>query len=299
MSKETGSALTVSSSVGNFFDTSTLYTLAWPVEKFATTAERSGYSGLEWHPLRLLSGLQIKSGLLTRQGRDAITSGHQSFRSEKSLREAWNHPNRLLAVASYGVLPERVKSLDDLEQLQKAVGKRLSMVLYPEYEGEESGTDRPFAQKTFQPTPEVMQRWDVNTPEELIREMYRRGYTGLCLDLYHFRGEGAVNLLPWQETLPKLLPHTTEIHVSAGRVDMPTDTIDTNAELKDLLDGTNKTELPQILQTIKDVGWNGYVVTEIPAAAIHFLDRHGRFIPPSTLEGRHRAITSTIKGILS
>lgn len=300
MNVEARPQVEVKSSVMNFFDKSTLFTLIWPVGKYVKTVQEAGYEGLEWHPIRLLSGWQIKAGLLNQQEKDGIKSAHQSWRSEKNIREALNHPNRALAVVSYAVLPEKVKSLDDIEQLQRAVGRKLPVVLYPPQFAEESGTDRPFAEKTFQPTPEIMQALNVKTPEELSEEAHRRGYTGLCLDLFHMRKEGEIDLNPWQKTLPKLLPYTQEIHVSAGRIDNGDGKVDTMTELNDLLRGTNTTDLPKMLKAVKENNWNGRVVTEIPVAALHLLaGQRSKFMSPKELVGYHARIIETVKTLLS
>ena len=162
---------------GNLFDISTFYTALLPAHAMVDGIKEAGYRGFEWHPLRfpILSGAQMNSGLISEGVKDAVVSLHQSYRSEKSLGEALHHPNRALAVVSYLVLPERVASLDDLERIQKGVGRELPVVLYPAREGEESGTERLFGEKTFQPLPEVMQQWGVATPEELIVATYERG----------------------------------------------------------------------------------------------------------------------------
>lgn len=264
--------LEVDSSVGNLFDKSILYTASWPVGAFVDTVKESGYRGLEWHLLRgIVAGVQMKAGLVSQYSKDAILSLHQSYRSENSWKEAWGHPNRSLATMSYILLPERVSSINELEQLQRVVGKELPVVLYPPNPEEESGTHRHFAEKTFQPTPEVMHRWQVKTPEELVAEAYKRGYTGLCIDLFHMRAlhVDGVGLNPWQETLPQLLPHTQEIHVAAGRVDIKQSHIDTEQELKDLLNSKGNTELLRMLKAIRESRWTGRVVTEIPAVALH------------------------------
>ena len=295
----------IDSSVGNLFDKSILYTASWPVGAFVDTVQESGYRGLEWHPLRgIVAGVQMNAGLVSQHSKDAIISLHQSYRGERSWREAWRHPNRALATISYVLFPERVSSLNDLERLQRVVGRELPVVLYPPNPGEESGTDRHFAEKTFQPTPEVMHSWNVKTPEELITEAYKRGYTGLCIDLFHMRAErvDGVDLSPWQETLPRLLPHTQEIHVAAGRVDIKQNHnhIDTEQELRDLLNGREDTDLLKMLRLIGESRWNGRVVTEIPAVALHNIRAsRSSFSSVKDLVEDHRRIVCNIQDSLS
>lgn len=302
--------LEISSSLVNYFDISTFYTAFWTVEHLVNVAYESGYGGLEWHPLRPilnlpipfpLSGLQIKMDWINQYAKDSITSFHQSWRSDKSIRETFSRPNWKLAFFSYLVFPERVESLEYLEKLEQIFKKRLPVVLYPCRRNESSGTERPFAKKMLQPNLEGIREWGVKSCEELIHQMYARGYTGLCLDLYHLRERGEIDLNPWQKTLPKLLPHTQQIHVSAGRIDDKIGTsIDTLGELRDLLKGTFTTDLPVILKAISEFGWRGPVVTEIPAAALCQL--HGgskKLLSPKTLIEDHTKIVGTIKHFLS
>lgn len=295
----------IASSVGNLGDKSIPQSLLWTVEKYVDVVRQARYVGLEWFPIKSflgvpIAGLQMRRGWLTQRAKDGIISLHQSYRGEKSFAEAWNHPNRALAVLSYFILPERVSSLNDLEHIQRVLGKKLPVVLYPSQEGEESGIQRHFTDKLFQPTPGVMKQWGVRSIQELIEQTYQRGYTGLCLDLYHFRQPDEVDLNPWQETLPQLLPHTKEIHISAGRGDMMQDFVDTNAELRDLLDGTQYTDLPRILGTIRDLGWSGRMVTEIPAASLKLvLGATARFLRTDSFIEAHKSIVGNTKAFIS
>lgn len=295
MSKETQGP-EINTSIGNFLDVaSPMATTLSPIELINTKAKEAGYTGLEWHPVRFLCGIQVRLGLITQKGKDAIMSAHQSYRAEKSFAEAIKHPNRNLAMVSYFILPERESSVKNLKQLQRLLRKKIPVVLYPSNKTEAAVSTASFAEKLFQPNPEVMEQWSIDSPEELISETYTRGYTGLCLDLFHFREQGNPDLNPWQETLPQLLPHTKEIHISAGREDVKTShNIDTTSELKDLLLGTKNTDLTRILRYISSQNWNGLLVTEIPAFSIR-----GTLKPTINLVEAHRQITTNIKELLS
>lgn len=291
----------VNSSLMNLFDKSIFYTVVWRVEDFADTAYRAGYAGLEWHPVRAaISGIQVRSGILSPYAKDAVTSAHQSWRGEKSIKEVLTHPNPSFAALSYVLLPEEVSSVSNLLHLQHILGREIPVVLYPSPSLEQSGLNRHFAESLFQPTPKLMRDWGVETPEQLVKEARKRGYSQLCIDTYHLRKapEDGISLLPWQETLPQLLPYSSEIHVSAGRVDQNQAHIDTEKELKDLLSATSHTDLPQMLKAIATSGWRGRVVTEIPAAALFAL-RAGRnpVSTPKDLIEDHRRIVDHIKQI--
>lgn len=289
----------VDSSLATLFDKSTLYTAFFPAGACVDTVKEAGYRGIEWIPFRTVAGIQMNAGAVNQGTKDAVVSLHQSFRSEKSIGQAWHHPNKAFAIISYVALPERVSSLNNLERLQKVIGRGLPVVLYPENAGEEPGTERNFQEKTFQPTPEVMQKWKVKTVDELITESKRRGYTGFCVDLAHMRGasRGEYTLNPWQETLPQLLTFAQKIHIAAGRVDMAYE--NTEAELKDLIKGTRYTELPQMLEVVKKSGYRGRIVTEIPAIALHRMHGGGQFLPINTLIQDHKEIVHNVKAWLS
>lgn len=297
--------LEVDTSVMNLLDKSTFLS-AFSTGALINTVKESGYRGIEWYPLRTPSGLLISHGLVGQDVKDAIVSLHQSYRSEKSLKKALEHPNQPLALLSYVLLPERIASLDDLEHLQKVLGKKMPVVLYPSLPGEESGTERDFGEKLFQPYTEIMVKWRVKTVEELITETKKRGYTGFALDLFHMRrptqDDRGINLLdPWEESLPQLLPYTKEVHISAGRTDLfylrgiP----ETENELDDLLGGQGNTELMKMLKVIKRSGWKGRVVTEIPASALHQLAiARGQSTSAKNLIQDHRKIVENIQDIL-
>lgn len=296
--------LRVSCSIMNFFDRSTFYTMLWTLSKFVDFAKRAGYSDLQWHPLRAIPcGVQMGGGWLRKEEKNWITSAHQSWRVETSLQQILAHPVPSIAAVSFVILPERVKSLDALEKLQKCLGRKIPVVLsFPEDPGQETGTKRPFAEKIFQPAPEVLKSWGVK-PTDLEAEAARRGYGGFALDLFHFRRSGPFNLNPWQESLPLLLPYSSEIHVSAGRLDKAYEPIDSMSELEDLILGTDQTELTAILREIRLLGWKGRVVIEVPAGALFTLHRKegktSQFLSPVELATYHLRIIDTTTNLLS
>lgn len=297
MSAETNQ-VSVDMSVMNFFHRSTAYTAGVPAEGLVYLAHQAGYKGLEWMPNRTVAGAQLESNLITPYVAANINSLHQSYRSEKTWTEAKLHENPGLAKLSFIMLPEKNKSLDNLETIQRIIGLKPT-VLYVPKPGDVSGTNRAFAEKLFQPTPEIMRQWGIKSVEELIVEAKRRRYTGFCVDLFHMRAQGAqeTGLGPWQETLPELLPFAKEIHVAAGRVDIRQGHIDTMQELQDLLKGTGTSDLIQMLRMVRRINPDLRFVTEIPAEALHTL-RNGRWVQrPRLFADDHRQIVQNIKDI--
>lgn len=297
----------VDCSLANLFDKSTLYSAILPASAYVDIIKEAGYRGLEWWPFRAVGNKQMEMGLVSQDTKNAVLSLHQSFRGERSFKEAWRSPKRFISLASYIFLPERVASLNNLERLQTVIGRELPIVLYPGKDAEESGNNRKFYSTCFQPTSEVMERWNVRNVLSLATEaqlaLYGRPEDKVfCVDLAHLRaralGQNAeYTLNPWQETLPELLNYTQEIHISVGRLDMPYDY--TRSELKDLLKGTQETEIVAMLKLIKWCGWKGRIVTEIPAIALHDLHDNSRFLPISTLIQDHKEIVNNIKSWMS
>ena len=180
----------INTSIVNFLDAKIPYTTLWTAEKFITVAKRCGYSRVEWHPIPSISGLQMKLGLISEKTKNAIASIHQSPPNQETLMDAWHHPNRFRATLYYFFLPSKSKqSLDALEQAEKTIERRVPMILYPATRSRESGTNRDFIEKLFQPTSEIMHVWKVKTVKQLIEESQKRGYTGFCLDIFHMRKE--------------------------------------------------------------------------------------------------------------
>lgn len=292
---------------------STIYTLFWPAERFAREVGAADYKGLEWHPIRLgVAGIQTTHfpTFLDSATRDSIRSFHQSWRSERSILESWRHPNRGLALFSYVCLPYRPDSLSSLQKLQKAVGRELSVVLYEHKEDVAAAISHGFGERLIQPTAALLEKWGLaqwwaearSTEEKVnkfIREANRREYTGLCLDTLHYRRRhGELSLPCWQEALSIMVEKDVikEIHVGAGRTDIPS--VDSSAELKDLLNGTEKTELINMLKMFRELGWQGRVVTEIPAESLAMVRGGGRFLTPDELANDHKRIVASVVGHL-
>lgn len=289
----------INTSITNFLDTRVPHTVLWTADKFVTIAKECGYDGVEWHPIPAPSGTQMKFGLVSDEVKNAISSVHQSTPNQPTFMAAWNNPKRFIAVLYYIFLPGTKTSLNFLEHIQKVVGRSLPMVLYPPLTGGESGTDRDFGEKLFQPTPEVMHAWKVKTARQLIKQSLSKGYTGFCLDTFHMRAKPfrGISLNPWQNNLKTLLEFTKEIHISAGRTDFYQTKIDSQQELGDLIKGKGNSDITKILEAIKKYNWEGPVVIETPAEGLFLLDKSLR---PSVdlLVNYHKKIINTVRSIL-
>lgn len=278
----------------NYLGLATIYTTLLPIDAFIDIASESGYSGLEYHPLKGIPGISINHGKISEP--DKIKSLHEGFRGEKTIFDALRHPNKALALQAYMALPYGPTSVRELDRLQEIVGKKLDIVLYPKttlFDEAALGRHTNFGENTYQPTKEVMEMWGVTTIDEMIKKGESLGYTGITYDTSHSR-----TISPWQEHLPQLLEQGVikEVHLSAGRTDMGY--AKTVEELGDLLFGTKKTELLQMLQAIKDSDWQGRVITEIPINAIKDVRKRGAIVTPKQMIDDHRRIVDNTGAIL-
>lgn len=255
----------------------------------------AGYAGHEWYPLRnsTLVGIQTNTGQLPQYVKDSIKSGHQSWRGENNIIEAWNHPNRILAIGSYGLFPHLDESLEPIQRLQGHLGRRIPVVAFPE--STTVNKDWDFSEKSYQPTLGVMRELGAVGIDDMIEKGKQRGFDSVTIDIHHMLTLG----LPWQEVLPKLLPHSNEIHISVGRIDFLAVDPTTEQKLEDLYFGIKGTEIYQILEMIKSSGWTGRVVTEIPYQALRNLrSRNKDSVTTKDFMEDHRRIVDNLKEVL-
>ena len=264
---------------------------------YVDKALEAGYDGHEWFPMRNLAevGRQTNDGALPDYVKESIRSAHQSWRHEKTFGEAWDNPNRKLrwlGMASYFLFPETTESLEYINRLQEQLGRKLPVVMYPDTEGGRH-TDFEFKNKTYQPSANVTREFGANTIQEMIDEGRRRGFDSLTVDIHHMLGLGR-----WEEVLPRLLPHATEIHIALGRID---DELDpkTQQKLEDLYSGRKGTEIYRILETIKRIWSGGIVVTEIPYQALATLrKKYKESLETKDLVEDHRRIVDNLREAL-
>lgn len=299
-------------SMQNLMDASTLWAIVAPIEISSAVARKAGYvrmdgsPNVEYYPYNVPHA-QIRTGVVTSSALNSITSAHQSFRTEKSLKEVINFQpksKRKIAAQAFVTMPEKFASLEDLEKLQRELGHRLPVIVYPPNEW--MGEARPEAfrrldNKLIQPAPELLDAWGVNTIPEFLDKVKAGGYK-LCLDLFHIRRQVTQGFQTqfgrWQDVLPQLLPQTREIHLAVGRNDFQ-GPFDSAQELKDLYSGERKTEIVPMLETVRDFGWTGPIVTEIPATSAKNLISNSKIATPGMLIKAHSQIVGNIKSIMS
>lgn len=238
-----------------------------------------------------------------------IIAGHLSPRKKReSQGNFWRglkQEAKISNLLDLVVFAESTRSYQTLLKIQKELkektGRELPTVFYPtalerpwEEDEEEAGR---FSQVLFQPCLEVVKLWRVKSVEDLLVEMKKRRYTGICYDTLHARL--VPELSDWRRTLlqPDFLEKVKEIHVSAGRIDIAQDQIDTMEELEGLFNPEKETELNWILWKLYHHGWRGRVVIEVPYQALA-QRRRKRLLIPRQLREDYRTIIANVRGIL-
>lgn len=302
MSKHEVNQFSLRYSTQNTLDSKTLWAMFAPVALHTRIATEAGYQdGVEFMPFHLPS-LEVRLGILTARTLDLIQSAHQSYRSERSIRDFRTHPRKDVALKAALALPDSIYSLTILARLRHLREDRchlsLPFVLYPLSERDRVTSNQVPDNSLFEPSPELLEKWRVDNISQLGNEGQKRGYAGFCLDLYHLRRNSrrGSSFGDWRNQLQLALPWTKEIHLSLGRTDF--NGIDSMAELKDVIYGTRQTDIIPILEAIKKL-WTGPIVTEIPSLAISKLLFQGKLISPRNLITAHAQIVQNLGQILA
>lgn len=268
----------------------------------------AGYEGVEVH-LDNLSRFSrsLKRGTLGEVERKIIKAWHGSWRG--SLKEAWYHPRRWLALASYILFPEKDQSVKQLMTIEASLPGHRPVVFFHDRPLYPTQSISPFREEVFQPAGEVLQDMDVWSTGELIQEMRRRQFSALAGDTHHLRRGMS---LP----LDELAPFVTEWHIGV-RPDMPLPEVDSLAELKFLLHKEGDPTLVNMLKLLKDNGWpknivipqsqrgTPRIVTEVPSRTFSALRaQKGRslrpyYLTPSEWVEDNRLLTTRLEQIFT
>ncbi len=283
-------------STANILSKATLYATLWSIGTHGDIAQRTGFDGIELWSASFTPRLQIKTGHINQNERDAIIAGHQSPRKKGLLQMRSHEGDTLIALQAMVILPEMNQSLKDLEKVHDLVGG-MPIVMYHETPVSYHQTTH-IKERLIQPEANVCADWQVQTAEDFLEALDNHGFSGVCLDLFHLRQPGC--LPNWREAIPVLLPRTNEIQIAVGRTDQPgNDPQATVNELADLMNGTEQTELPAILRSIYEAGWHGRVVVELlPDAIKQVLETESFLLPKRDLENTYERIRSNLAKLL-
>jgi hypothetical protein len=287
-------------------------------------ALESDYRGLQWQPpVRLsIANLQLKWRLdnISPEILDKIRSGQESWRSEKSLAEAWTHETNRFGALLSQALPYKLDSLTQLGKIQQAINKsgdprELPVTIWELEEDVDAAIEAGLHQRLIEPHPKLVDVWglkdwwlaDGRTDEEkvskIIDKALNRGYTAFDFDPFHWQLEHEGITMPaLKDAVPQLLPHIAQVGISAGRIDMLNQAkeagIDTMAWLDDLLNGTTESKLQTILSNLKKEGYKGPAVVKIPIGAIAQQTQNRLLMLPDEINAAHTSIKNNVEKLL-
>lgn len=270
--------------------------------------EASYNDGVEWiglglrdFPLGPTHEIKVKSLEVLSEITPDIKSAHATFnpyatfwgivaRQPDRLVPEKPYPPFLLALASNNASQEAIKKLEKLKE-------DLRVVTYSALHGEDIWGQ--YRHPLIQTGGFI---YDKLTPREIIEQVRKGIYDGVCVDLTHMReqaSDGTYPFLPWQETLEKFWQAgvLTEVHVQAGRPkeEERGGQFDNFEELKAFLSGTNyRTELDQMVRFLKQLGFRGPYVTEINPLALRRLKGVKELRPHNLIE-IHQEIVDHVK----
>lgn len=282
----------------------------------------AGYDGLQWNMIRrTLAGFQLNHGFFGRKIAEGIVSLRQSTRGEQTWNETLHHESPINAIQTRIFMDYRDDSIDRIRRLSRRFQKQTPaqplkpVDLYPvDRPDQRSGTELANPRRLIL-TAEVLQDWNIQPIGEdfvdfanrLVAEAKARGYDALSLDFFHMRDtppEGPNHLQNWRQTLPALLATgaVEEIVVSLGRIDRMSraGNIDTIGEARSLLGiDSQDTEIMHMLDVVRESGWQGDVLVQIPPSglkrAIQGERRRKNLINNKTLTYWHTQITNNIQ----
>lgn len=253
--------------------------------------EATGLDGYEWHPLRdkLWADVIALSALgYFSEHASPIVTAHQSYNSRQS---SWGMRQ---------VLPPVRESLQTINAMQRHLRRRLDTVVYvEELEPEETFHNQVhmFGQLGSQPSPDVWQKYNIETIEDERRKLGELG-VWYVPDLFHERrlAKDKQFRIPqsYTERYPVIAASApSEVHVSVGRLDFekvdPILAAQSYEEMLALADRNEKvwqhTELYYMLELIETnlppTAPSPRLVIEIPAMALSGLNKeiaYGRIV---------------------
>lgn len=289
-------------------DKSNIRQIFRPVQAFIEDAKRSGFEsgvelwpmGLKW-PIPTTIRYQIETGQLAPYSND-IASFHQSPRSE-TLKDITKGPNEVGMVT---LLPH-FEDISYLQKIKSQIGDKPA-VLYRNL-SDHLKEEIVLSQRWIQPDPELAKDWEVTTVDEFIKEMEKRNFNGVCLDTNHIRRAHKTDkeydnpLSKWNESIPAFVKSgkLKELHIGVGRIDMPAVNVeDSLQEVRDLLNGTEISDIIPMLKLLNEEGWKGKVVLEIlPTAIKQVRGDKGLWLPPEAVIDSYERIRNTVGRIFN
>jgi hypothetical protein len=300
----------------NYYGLATIKTTLMPIDQLMQSMEKTDYDGMEYNHLSLP---WTQAEKLTKDQLTFIKFLKQSYRQEKTFGEAWNHPNKFLALQSYFVMPESEASLFALENLQQDAGN-IPIILESVDTKEKIARHNFTGEKLLQPHARLLERYNITTLQELKDKAIELGYTGYCLDPFlwdqpHANREGNITYLPnLINSLDDIIDFVKVFHASAGRLDIRLDSnyktlqkqIDesTMNDLNWIITKKGESNLKHISLALKEKGYRNPVVIQATANSL-VLHRqlqqkgYGKRIKKEDLEYDHKNMVNTMRQIFN
>lgn len=226
------------------------------VDWFRRMAQEAGYGGIKFQPTRTTEE-QVLGERLTLDEKLSIKAAEQSFRTQLT----WGQSKGIFQKLAFIAFPQRDRSLEALRNLCWQTNTSLPVVVYPETPKDILHRSR-IPMKLVQPSSATLGHFGLNSLQEYLRFLWSIGVNSFCFDTHHAR-RGPIAQY-WDE----LLEQASLVEISFGRIDIPDPQIPAMAELDDILFDKRNTEAFQILKKIKDSGFRGNFIVEVPLLAI-------------------------------
>lgn len=263
-----------------------------PISIYRAIAERAGVK-LDYWPIRPLPETQALFGLISDKDLWAISSASSSFRPERTLKAAWQHPDKKLALSAMASLPHRdnLSALRQLAHFKKRQDKDFCVVVYPQTPTVELVTL--YAPRLVQPTREEFQKHAVNTPADLDRYLKSLRVQGFCFDTLHSRF--LFTNPQYRHLFEHVIVRTRLVHASVGRTDTDrADAPNNQTELDDFLTVNKTSEIATLLKAIQGLGYKHGFVFKVPSDVAP----GGLILTPSKLSSFYSALVDCFKEII-
>ncbi len=230
-----------------------------PIKELGPQIKEMGGLGIHIHATRYR---------LTDKFLEYVYSVQQSFRSEENIFAILRHHSPALAAASYAIYPERIQSLNTIAAIQRE-NPNTYAIIYPLHEQSKRNGDiwnRDWAEhyphsalnsiqnQLLEPFPELLDRWGIESAEDLIRASKDRNYDGFALSMKHIlrapESGFQSRFKDPDRVLQVLYPHTNIFFIT--QLEKPT-----SKEALSIYDYEQR-----ILKSLKSLGWTGLLILE-------------------------------------
>lgn len=294
----------VNLAIPNLVHPLTFYRAFFKSGYFIQFAKDAGYNKIEWHPLQgLAREVLAKHASALGFLKPHLSSAHVHIHPEATF---WSvilrkqdplRPFQKMRLHNLAWVDSK-QAVKAIHRLERAFRGNLPVVVYPPFQ-ENPQAHSVYENPMLQPHPPAFE--DKSNADQIVESVIQGIYSGVWLDLYHMRektSDGTKPLMPWTQSIPKLAPYVKGVHFQVGRTEYVDSTIRSQEELKDIFAQYPKmnTEIIQMLKVLKDSGFEGPIIVEVPATALVKLFGL-ETLTLENLKNRHRTIVEYVKSI--